>query len=91
MGKGLKRWAPLLGTTVLVGVVGLRGFGYHEAAATLEGVGAATGVASQSPISVTEGAAILSSIGLLIKYGTLLVGVVRRALAPEAPSGPEGG
>lgn len=57
-----KRWAPLAGTAVLVGVVLLRLFGFEQGAAMVEGVGGAVGVTNDSAVGLAELTAALTAL-----------------------------
>lgn len=66
--KGLKRWAPVIGTGTLVVSVALRYFGQHEAAGAVEGLANATGLADGAAFSVAElTAAVAAAVGVVMK------------------------
>ena len=74
----IRRWAPVIGSLVLVASVGLRLAGKNEAAGAIEGLGSVLGLTSQSSISVAEiAAATAAGTGVVIK----IVSEVRKAMA----------
>ena len=86
MGK-IKRWVPLLGTTLVCGAVVLRALGYEAFATAAEQAGQLTGVASQSAVSAPEiAAAVAGLVGVTLK----ITAEVRKALAdtPEMVTPP---
>lgn len=64
--KGLRTWAPVIGSSLLVAVVALRALGYTEAASAVEGLGGAVGITEQSPVGLGE----------LTAAGAALTGIV---------------
>lgn len=67
----LKKYAPLVGSAVLVSVVVLRLMGYVQAAAAVETLGGVVGVTQQSPVGVGE----------LVAAGAALTGIVLKVKA----------
>ncbi len=58
----IKRWAPLLGTAVLVAATVLRLLGQEDVAKAVETAGQVTGTAAQSPVSGQELAALVTQV-----------------------------
>lgn len=73
-----RRWAPLLGTLVLVVATALRLVGHGEAAALVEAIGAMAGVTPQSPVSPTELAPV---VGQLVALLAVIWGIARKVAA----------
>ena len=67
----LKRWMPLIGSSVLVLIVVLRLLGQTALASAVEVVGSTVGITTQSPVSSAEVVAAL----------TALFGIVRKVVA----------
>jgi hypothetical protein len=64
MGKTLGRWGPLVSGLFLVVMVVLRAFGLDGIASLIETIGGATGLLAQSPITLSEAAAVGLAIGV---------------------------
>jgi hypothetical protein len=74
----LKRYGPLVGSTVLVAVVILRLLGYGEAAQAVESVGGVVGVTQQSPVGIGELTAAAATLtGIVLKF----ISVIRKSRA----------
>ena len=64
----VKRYAPLIGSALLVASVVLRALGNMDAADAVDAIGKATGVSAQSPVSAVEfGAAAAALAGIVLK------------------------
>lgn len=64
----LKRWAPLVGSAVLVASVGLRLAGQTQAADSIEALANVVGLSAQSPVSGTEiASAAAALVGIVLK------------------------
>lgn len=64
----VKKFAPLIGSAVLVGAVVLRALGQTEAAGAVEAIGSAVGLTVQSPVSAAEFAAAFAALsGIVLK------------------------
>jgi hypothetical protein len=73
---GLRKWTPVVGELVIVGIVTARLFGNQELAQSLESAGTLFGLIGEAPISIVEvgaagskaAAVIATMTGLWLKF-----------------------
>lgn len=83
----IKRWAPLIGSAVLVLAVVLRTFGLTDVSTLLESFTGVVGLDEQSPVSGAEiAAAALAVTGIFLKINARRKAIVAEAYLADRPA-----